>query len=95
MEDGYYYSHVSPEFRLFCYEQLLVTLEPSTYQRKCTRGFPTHVMVAYKEKAVCSEESLWFMKDTMKKADSFMVLHIYKDETHSIHNSTREKFWYI
>ena len=104
MEDGSYYSHVNPAFRLLCYEHFfvtthgedtwmrLVTLEPSTYERKRTRRFPTHVMVADKEKTVCNEESLWFMKDAMKKADRFMVLHRYKDATHSIHNSAREKF---
>jgi pimeloyl-ACP methyl ester carboxylesterase len=95
-DDGSYYSQVNPAFRILCYEQFFVTshgedtwmelVEQSKYR------FPVHVMVADKEKTVCDEESLWFMKDTMKKGEKFMVLHRYKGATHSIHNSAQKDF---
>ncbi len=95
-EDGSYYSQVNPAFRILCYEQFFITSHGEDTWRKLVKEFtfriPIHVMVAGKGKTVCDEESLWFMKDTMKKGDKLMVLHRYKDATHSIHNSAQKDF---
>lgn len=82
MHNFRYYSEVNPAFRLLCYEQFFVTNHGEDTWRELaaltsTRAngndknqqydFPIHVMVADQEKTVCDEESIWRMKEIMKK----------------------------
>lgn len=94
--DGSYYSGVNPAFRILCYEEFFVTSHGEdtwmNLAKQTDFDFPIHVMVADKDKTVCDEESLRFMKDTMKKGGKFMVMHRYKNATHSVHNSARSDF---
>jgi pimeloyl-ACP methyl ester carboxylesterase len=92
-----YYSEVNPAFRLLCYEQFFITDHGEKTWRQITSNtshlFPCHIMVAGSTGTVCDNESLWQMQCIMKeKTDLRMILHRYKDATHSIHNSSRKSF---
>lgn len=96
-EDGSYYSQVNPAFRLLCYEHFFVTEHGERVWNaigdiQSNLRFPIHVMVADKDKTVCDENSLWAMKIVMKRAGKFLVMHRYKNATHSIHNSSSKDF---
>jgi Predicted hydrolases or acyltransferases (alpha/beta hydrolase superfamily) len=95
-DSGTYYSEVNPAFRLVCYEQFFLTNHGEDVWKALASDtkhrFPIHVMVADKEKTVCDEGSLWWMKQVMKEYGKFMVMHRYENATHSIHNSSSKKF---
>ena len=92
-----YYSEVNPAFRLLCYEQFFITNHgESTWNQIASNtmyDFPCHIMVAGKEGTVCDNQSIYQMQEIMKiKSDFRMILHRYKDATHSIHNSAHKSF---
>ena len=94
-EDGSYYSQVNPAFRLLCYEQFFITDHGEKVWNELgsqNHRFPIHIMVADKDMTVCDENSLWDMKIVMKEKEKFMVMHRYKNATHSIHNSSSKEF---
>ena len=95
-EDGSYYSQVNPAFRLLCYEQFFIPDHGEKVWNELGSQsnfrFPIHVMVADKDMTVCDENSLWDMKIVMKEKEKFMVMHRYKNATHSIHNSSSKEF---
>ena len=94
---SWFYSEVNPAFRLLCYEQFFITDHgEKTWKRianNTSYSFPCHIMVAGKEGTVCDNESIWRMQSLMKEKSYLrMILHRYKDATHSIHNSARKSF---
>mmetsp|Transcript_4314 Transcript_4314/g.6574 ORF Transcript_4314/g.6574 Transcript_4314/m.6574 type:complete len:366 (-) Transcript_4314:24-1121(-) len=95
-EDGSYYSQVNPAFRLLCYEQFFITDHGEKVWNELgsqsNYRFPIHVMVADKDMTVCDENSIWDMKIVMTEKGKFMVMHRYKNATHSIHNSSSKDF---
>lgn len=95
-DKGTFYSEVNPAFRLLCYEQFFLTNHGENVWKQIAHDtkhrFPIHVMVADKEKTVCDENSIWWMKQIMKEKGKFMVMHRYENATHSIHNSSSQKF---
>jgi hypothetical protein len=91
-----YYSEVNPAFRLLCFEQFFMTTHGEDVWKELASDakhrFPIHVMVADKRKTICDETSIWWMKKVMKENGKFMIMHRYENATHSIHNSSSQKF---
>jgi pimeloyl-ACP methyl ester carboxylesterase len=95
-EDGTYFTEVNPAFRLLCFEHFFQTNHGEDVWNALASDrmhrFPIHVMVAGKGKTICDENSIWWMKKVMKEHGKFMAMHRYENATHSIHNSSSQKF---
>ena len=90
--DGTWWSHVNPMFRVLCYEHVLGT---DNGKRDCqtiqsqNSTFPCHLMVADDTETVCSEESIAEMHSILGER---LGVHRYPGASHSIHRTKQVDF---